>query len=532
MNRRDLLLLAAGSAALPAFPASAAEKVLRVGTTLSDIPLTTGQPSHGAEGQRFIGLQLYDALINWDLSKRDSAARLRPGLALSWAVDSETRKVWTFKLRPDVKFHDGSTLVAADIAWNLDKLMKRDAPQFDTAQAAQGGTYVAGIESYEAVDPLTLRITTKYPDAIFPYLIGNVYISSPRRWEQLGRDWKRVAEQPSGTGPWIMERVVPRQRAELVRNKAYWDAERIPKLDRQVLLVSPDSNTRVAALLAGQADWIEAPPPDAVDRLRSSGMQVVTNLYPHIWPYQVSFTPDAPTRDLRVRQALNLGVDRDALCSMLGGTAMPAKGMVDEKHPWFGKPSFQIGYDPDRAKKLLADAGFGPRNRLKLRALISSSGSGQMQPLPMNEFIQESWRNIGIDLQLDVLEWETLRGRRRAGAEAPENKGAHLLNNSWGYWDPAIGLTGPAWSRRRNNGDRNWGGFEDAEADALCEAASLAFDPAEQDAILAKLHARIVDQAMWIWFVHDLNPRALAPKVKGFVQAQSWFQDLTPVDIG
>lgn len=533
MNRRHFLLSSAAALALPAVlpagPAQAAESVLRVATTLADIPLTTGQPSQGAEGQRFIGLQLYDALINWDLSKRDTAARLQPGLALSWSVDEASKKTWTFRLRPGVTFHDGSPFTAADVVWNLDKLLKRDAPQYDQLQAVQAVSYVLGIESYAAPDPLTVTITTKQPDAVFPYLISNVYLSGPRRWEELGRDWKRVADRPSGTGPWMMDRLVPRQRAELVRNPAYWDKARIPKADRQILLVVPDGNTRVSALLSGQVDWAEAPAPDAVERLRSGGMQVVTNLYPHIWPYQVSFTPDSPLRELKVRQALNLGVNREELCALLGGTAVPAKGMVDEKHPWFGKPSFQIGYDPGRAQALMAEAGYGSGKRLKLRAIVSPSGSGQMQPMPMNEFIQESWRAIYVDLEFEVMEWEALRARRRSGAQAPENKGMHFINNSWGYWDPAIGLTGPALSRGKSANDRNWGGFEDAEADRLAEAATNAFDPAEQDRLLAQLHERIVDQAMWIWFVHDLNPRALAPKVTGFVQAQSWYQDLTPV---
>ena len=73
--------------------------------------------------------------------------------------------------------------------------------------------------------------------------------------------------------------------------------------------------------------------------------------------------------------------------------------------------------------------------------------------------------------------------------------------------------------------------LKDKEADELAAAAQVEFDPAKQDALLARLHTRIVDQSMWIWVVHDLNPRALAPNVKGFVQAQSWFQDLTPVSV-
>ena len=125
-----------------------------------------------------------------------------------------------------------------------------------------------------------------------------------------------------------------------------------------------------------------------------------------------------------------------------------------------------------------------------------------------------------------------VKARRRAGASAPENRGAHGVNNSWGYWDPDIGLVGPSWSRLRPPAGFNWGAFEDAEADALCQQAKLAFDTEEQDRILARLHTRIVDQAMWLWVVHDLNPRALSPRLRGFTQAQSWFQDLTPVQVG
>ncbi|MEJ1974810.1 MAG: hypothetical protein WDN49_00970 [Acetobacteraceae bacterium] len=78
----------------------------------------------------------------------------------------------------------------------------------------------------------------------------------------------------------------------------------------------------------------------------------------------------------------------------------------------------------------------------------------------------------------------------------------------------------------------NWGSYSDKVADDLCQKAKLAFNQDEQDKILAQLHTYLVDQAMWIWVVHDLNPRALGPKVQGYVEAQSWFQDLTPVHVG
>jgi ABC-type transport system substrate-binding protein len=532
IRRRHILKASAGGALLPLARAEAADPVLRVGTTLADIPLTTGQPSQGGEGQRFIGYQLYDCLINWDLSKREVAARHRPGLALSWEVDRETRTVWTFRLRPGVTFHDGSAFTADDVVWNLDKLMRREAPQFDSAQAVQAATYVAPIAGYRALDPMTVQITTKQPDAVFPYQVSSIFISSPRRWEEMGRDWNRVAMRPSGTGPWMLERLVPRQRAELLRNATYWDPDRIPKTERQVLLTIPDPNTRVSALLSGQVDWIEAPPPDALPRLRSAGMQIVTNLYPHIWPYQLSTLPDAPTRDVRVRRALNLAIDREGLVTLLAGTAMPAEGMINRGHPWFGNPGFRITHDPETARRLLAEAGYGPRNPLKLKFGISTSGSGQMQPLAMNDFIQQNLAAVGVTVEFDVLEWEALRARRRAGAAAQENRGVAGINNSWGFWDPDIGLIAASWSRLTPPQGFNWGGFADPEADALAAEAKLAFDPEEQDRLLARLHERIVDQAMWLWVVHDLNPRALGPRLRGFTQAQSWFQDLTPVHFG
>ena len=519
--------LALSAAVAPAF----AEKVLRVAMTAADVPLTTGQPSQGGEGLRFMGVTGYDGLVNWDLSSFEKAAVLRPGLAESWSVSDTDKTLWTFKLRKGVKFHDGSEFNADAVVWNFEKLMKRDAPQFDQAQSIQGSQYYGTIASWAKVDDFTIEIKTKKPDAVLPYNLANIYFSSPKRWEDVGKDWNKFASQPSGTGPWMLEKLVPRERAEMVRNPNYWDPKRIPKSDRLVLLPMPDANTRVAALLSGQIDWVEAPPPDAIPRLKQAGMQIVTNKYPHIWPYQISYLDNSPFKDIRVRKAANLAIDREGMVKLLGGLAVPAKGMITEGHPWFGKPTFELKYDPEAAIKLLAEAGYGPKNPVKIKVIISPSGSGQMQPLPMNEFVKENFKEVGIDMEFEVMDWEALRGRRRAGAWAPENKGKHGVNNSWAFWDPDIGLIKAAASFEPVPTGFNWGKYNEPKADELATAAKNAFTAEEQNKILAELHTYIVDQAMWIWMVHDLNPRAMSPKVKGFVQAQSWVQDLTPVDM-
>ena len=530
MHRRELL--AATSLAAAAIPATAqAPTTLRVAMTVGDIPLTTGQPSQGAEGNRFGGVTFYDPLISWDLSRADRAATLRPNLAEAWSVADDS-KTWTFRLRPGVRFHDGSLFNAEAVAFNLAKLIDRDAPHFDRQQAAQGSLYSGNIGRWRVRDAMTIEIETKTPDAVFPYLMANIFFSSPARYAELGNSWERFAERPSGTGPYIVDRIVPRERLEARRNGEYWEEARRPKHDRLALLPMPDALTRVAALLSNQVDFIEAPPPDAVPRLRSAGFQVPTNAYPHIWCHQLSTLPDSPFRDVRVRQAANLAINRDGLVQLLGGLALPAKGMVTDNHPWFGTPSFEIKYDPDQARRLLAQAGYSRANPLRTKFIIAPSGSGQMQPMPMNEAIQQDFRAVGIELEFEVMDWEALRARRRASAEAPENRGLHAINNSWAFWDPDIGLLGPSYGRGRVIGGFNWGNFQDAEADDLCEAARRSFDVAEQNSILARLHARLVDQAMWLWVVHDVNPRGLSRRVQGFVQAQAWVQDLTPIRMG
>lgn len=536
MQRREFLGGSAATAAAvlagaaPAAAQPAADRAtLRVAMTVADIPLTTGQPSQGAEGNRFLGITLYDPLVAWDLSKAEAPARMRPGLAEAWSVDPNNDRAWTFRLRQGVRFHDGSAFTAESVAWNLAKLIDRDAPQFDRQQAAQGSLYTGSIERWRVLDPHSIEITTRSPDAVLPFQLQNLFFSSPARWEEVGRSWERFAERPSGTGPYVAERFVPRERLEARRNADYWDRDRIPKHERLALLPMPDALTRTAALLSGQVDFVEAPPPDAAPRIRAAGHQVVTNIYPHIWCYHLSFVEGSPFRDLRIRKAANLAIDRDGLVRLLNGMAAPARGMVNAEHPWFGTPGFDIRHDPDQARRLLAEAGFGPRNPVRIRLIISPSGSGQMQPLPMNELIQQNLRAVGIEAEFDVMDWEALRARRRAGAEAPENRGAHGINNSWAFWDPDIGLLGPAQSTGRRPGGFNWGDYRDPRADELALLARRTFDPAAQERVLQALHAHLVDQAMWLWVVHDLNPRALARRARGFVQAQSWLQDLTPI---
>lgn len=517
------------AALAPVGAALAQKKPLRVGMTLSDIPATNGQPTGGGEGNRMTGITLYDGLINNKLDDPKLPVTLVPGLATEWSVDPKETTRWTFKLRKGVKFHDGSDFNADSVIWNLDKLFKKEAPQYDPRQTAQVAARILSLKGWRKIDDYTVELTTHVPDSTFTYQISYVYFSSPAQFEKVGRDWTKFAAQPSGTGPFRLERLVPRERAEMVRNSSYWDPARVPKSERLILLPIPEATTRASALLSGQVDFIEAPPPDFVPRLKSKGFVVTTNIYPHYWPYFLSFREGSPWLDVRVRKAVNLAIDRAGVVKLLGGLAEPARGFLDKSSPWFGKPQFEVKYDPAAARKLLAEAGYSPAKPLNLKVLVSTSGSGQMMPKPMNEYIQQNLKQVGINLELVTVDWEQIRNCRRAGAGSTACHGTDALNNSSGTGDPYSAFTRVYHSKAVAPKGFNYMHYNDPKVDAMIDKAMTTFDEKKRDAILGEVHAYLVDNAVDVWVVHDTGPRAMSSKVRGWTQARNWFQDLAPV---
>jgi ABC-type transport system substrate-binding protein len=508
-----------------------AQGTLRIGMTASDIPLTTGQTDQGGEGMRFMGYTVYDGLINWDLTSATKASDLVPGLATEWGPDpADTSKTkWLFKLRGGVKFHDGSEFTAKSAVWNLDKLLKTDSPQFDQRQSAQGKSRIPAVASYRAIDKSTLEITTRVQDATLPYQLAWIMMSSPAQWEKLGKSWDAFAKTPSGTGPWKLTAFSPRERAELSPNKDYWDATRIPKLDKLVLLPLPEPNARVAALRAGQVDWIEAPAPDAVESLKKAGFPIVVNAYPHNWTWHLSRIEGSPWNDIRVRKAANLAVDRAGMQELLSGLMIPAEGFMPPGHQWFGHPTFKLKYDPAEAKKLLKEAGYGPDKPLVTKILISPSGSGQMQPLPMNEFVQQNLAEVGIKVAFEVVEWNQLINIWRAGAKDPSARGGTAMNYTYFIQDPFTGFVRHLQCNLAPPGGTNWGYYCDPEMDKLLDQVRNTFDPVAQTKVLEKVHEKYVDEALFLMVTHDVNARAMSAKVKGFVQAKNWFQNFSSI---
>jgi ABC-type transport system substrate-binding protein len=511
-------LLCAASA-----PAKAAG-VLTVAMTAGDIPVTTGNPDQGFEGFRFVGYNLYDGLLLWDLSRSDKPSDIKPGLAASWEVDPNNHRRWIFHLRQGVKWHDGCPFTADDVLWNFARVTDQKAPQFFTQQFALSRTYVTNFESAEKIDDNTVAVTTKVVESLFPYSMSYLLMISRCRAEALKYDWAAYAEHPSGTGPYKFDKMVAHERLELVPNQEYWDPKRVPHQDRLILLPMPEPATRVAALISGQVNFVEAPPPDAIDRLKAAGMQIVTNVYPHNWPYTLNFVR-GPFTDLRVRRAANYALNRAEFVELLGGLAIEEYATMPPGTPYYGHP-IKYEYNPDKAKALLKEAGCVP---CKIVLAISTSGSGQMQPLPMNELVKSQLEEVGFQVEFKVMDWNSLIEIARSGV--PKYPDIDGYNGSRALLDPLSALIKPVWKIHWSPAGSNWGHFYDPEAETLITDILNEFDAQKRLALLIKLHELHSDRALMIFVVHDLNPRALSPKLKGFVQAQNWFQDLTPIEV-
>jgi peptide/nickel transport system substrate-binding protein len=146
------------------------------------------------------------------------------------------------------------------------------------------GTFVPALLFGAVIALAPIAINTTVPFSHFPYLVPRILIVSPTAWEKAGRYWTEFAKVPAGTGPFKITKVTPRVSVEMARNPDYWDKDRIPQLDRMIVMPMPEANTRVAALRAGQVDWIAVPPADAIDSLKSAGFQISLWPYPHTWP--------------------------------------------------------------------------------------------------------------------------------------------------------------------------------------------------------------------------------------------------------
>ncbi len=496
---------------------------LIIGMSATNIPIPNTPPDNGFEGRRWVGYQIYDGLANWDLAQGETVPSAKPALAERWSV-GEDKLTWTLTLRKGVKFHDGTDFNAEAVVFNLDRIMNKEFQFYDPDLFVPNTGNTQQIAGYRALDPFTVEIKTKIPYSFFLYDMAYITYASPTAVKRWGN--KEYINHPVGTGPFKVDKYVDGQVMELVPNKEYWGNK--AKIDRIILKPMPDPATRLAALQSGETMWAEVPPPDSKKQLEAAGFNISLKQYPHaiIFPLNIQ---DKPFDNPKVREAMQYAIDRDGMCkSLLGGLCTPAYQLMYKGHPWYNEAvGDKYKYDPAKAKALLAEAGYA--NGFKATFPYTTGGSGNMWPGPMMELLQRNFKDVGVDLTLVPMEWNTLISTSRLGFKDDGTRAKYQ-----GMWSsPATNapnslLTYATW-RIPPAGCCNAATYTSPEFDRLMTEAMAEFDQAKQDALLNKAMGVLATDSPVLYLVHDLNFRVLSPKVRGFVQSQSWFADLTTV---
>jgi len=477
--RRTLIAVASAAIAISAVsPAVWAQPKAggELKIALSNDPSSMDPHFAATAGNVTLSSHFFDCLVHIDANGKYIA-----GLATSWrAVDPTT---WEIRLRKGVKFHDGSDFTAEDVQFSLE----RPAKVVNSPGPFTGYTkFITGIQ---IVDSLTLRLKTAEPYGPLPGDLSSIFIVSKKAAANASTDDFNSGKAMVGTGPYIFKGYKRGDNVTMVKNPAYWGEP--SAWDKVTMRFVTADAARVASLLAGDVDIIENVPPSDMPRLKGdSHLQVSQRttwrtLFLHLnhsaADNSLEFTAKGggplgknPLKDARVREALSKGLNRQALVTAaLDGFAAPAAQIVAPGIIGFN-PALKVeNYDPEGAKKLLAEAGY-------------PNGFGITVAVPNNRYVNDNqvgqtvsqlWGRIGVQVKLEAMPMATYVPKMKNG-----EFGAALLG--WGTMGADFGLrtlVGTA-DPAKGWGTWNWGGYSNKTVDGLVLTALSSTDPAKRDA--------------------------------------------------
>ena len=338
----------------------------------------------------------------------DSASQPVPGLAVSWAPIDET--TWEFKLREGVTWHDGEPFNADDVVFSFDRLRAG----IDGAPASPAFQLEKGAKTWEKIDDYTVHIKTDgpYPTVAEDLAMLPIVAEHAAAGKTASVDFNS-GEAAIGTGPFKFEEYSPGNRISVVRNENYWGAQ--SAWDRVVFRPVGEESARLAALLNGDVDIIDYPPTVDLPQLEANPDFTVSTVsadrliymipsYRHMEDYVTDMDGNPlmpnPLRDWRVRKALSLAIDRVAIRDrIMGGASLPTGNIVP---PGFFGHVEEIEadpYDPDQAKALLAEAGYGDGFRIT----IQGPNDRYINDARIVEAVAQFWTRIGIVTEVDTM---------------------------------------------------------------------------------------------------------------------------------
>jgi len=469
------LAICSAAAAMPAMAAQSSD-ALTIG--LGGAVTTIDPHFYNATPNHVIAHSIFDRLV-----ERDPKGNMVPGLAVSWKPISDT--VWEFKLRPGVKWHDGQPFTADDVVFTFTRA--RNVPN------SPGGFsgFLRDILKAEKVDDLTLHLHTAAPAPNLPRQLGFVAIVSRHAGEGATTDQYNSGLKAIGTGPYKFKSYTPGDRVVLERNDDWWGPKQ-PWATVTIRLIT-NAASRVGALLAGEVDIIDSVPSTDLPSLEKNpavhvasipGMRLIylalnqREQWGKQWLTDVDGKPleKNPMQDRKVREALSLAINREAIADRLMQKTASATGQ------WLPKGSYSYAdsvdvppYDPAKAKALLAEAGF-PKG---FKLVLQTPNDRYPNDAGIAQAVAQMWSRIGVQTTVDARPWNTYqkdRGQYVAalwGWGSPTLEAGYLLSNV---------LMTP--NKEKGVGNFNYGGYSNPELDALTSKALSTLDESQREKLL------------------------------------------------
>lgn len=508
-------LFAVSAISAMAVPVFAAD--LRIGIKAE---VTAADPHVLSPSNRNVWLHVYETLVG-----QDATLRAIPRLARGWrAVDPVT---WEFVLRPNVTFHDGSPLTAEDVKASIDRAKNLSGPRTYR-------TYLQDVDSVVVVDPLKVHIKTKAPSPALPDNISLIAII-PKSKAEAGEDAFAKGEAALGTGPYRFSEWARGERVVLARNDKYWGARE--PWDKVVFQFIPKEPARASALLSGAVDIIDGTHAGMADAFASSGRitQASTPSYwlnylgldqhrsnsPHLSDANGGPLPANPMQNLKVRQAIHLAINRDAIARhVMKGDSVPTTQIV---------PAGFFGHDPSlappagdlaKAKALLAEAGY-PQG---FQATLHCTNDRYLNDSKVCEAIGQMLTQAGLKMTVQSMPFSVLLSR--AAKEEPDVS-MYLLGIGAVTGDSLTPLRAVVQTpnKKKGQGANNYGRYSNGELDQLIDKAAATMNPAERED-LQKAAARLVATDLSIIPVHHLKTSwamrkglVITPRADGFTYA-------------
>jgi len=494
---RTLHALLAGAALLAA-PAVQAQTL----TLASAAPVTSIDPHyHNLGPNNAMMMHVFDRLV-----ERDGRARPHPSLAVSWRAVSEL--VWEFRLREGVTWHDGRPFTADDVVFSFARV-----PNVPNSPGGFQG-FLRAIDRIEVLDPLTIRIHTKRPHPLMPLDLASVSIIARHAAEGATTEDFNAGRAAIGTGPYRLLSYRLGDRTELERNPAWFGgAEPWARVNYRIIT---NDGARTAALLAGDVDLIEQVPTSDLARLRRDPRVSVTSIPslrtvylvpdygregndPQVTDHAGTPLPVNPFRDARVRRALSMAINRQALADqVMEGAATPTAQWLPEGAFGYHPGIRPRAYDPEGAKRLLAEAGYPDGFRVTL------TGPNDRWPndARITQAVAQMWTRIGVRTQVQAFPWTGFVPRRMRFEFAVQ---LAAWGSSTGEASNFLANVVATRDRARLTGANNNARFSSPWFDEILARGSATLDDERREAIWHEAVARYAEEEPYIQLIQYVN---------------------------